>query len=180
MSPVGRPTSGRSAVALGSALAGVLLAVVFGVLALTSFSQSPEVDIRLGDDRFDAGDAASRATSIAEDGPLIFADLAGGSRDLVVNHIGDDPEVGWYAFEARSAGQPRECVIEWQPADEVFLEPCTGDTYPPDGEGLNQFPVEIEGGKVVIDVNAAAREAEEEEQRDATTSTVVVSGDEAP
>jgi hypothetical protein len=98
----------------------------------------------------------------------------------MVNHIGDDPETGWYAFEARSAGQPRDCVIEWQADDNVFLEPCTGDTYPPDGEGLNQFPVEIEGGKVVIDVNAAAREAEEEEQQDATTTSVIVSGDEAP
>lgn len=161
-----------------SALAGVGVAVLFGVLALTSFSQSPEVDIRLGDDRFDAGDAERGAASIDEGGPLVYPDLAGGSRDLVLNHLGDDPETGWYAFEARSSGQPRDCVVEWQPEEEVFLEPCTGDTYPPDGEGLNQFPVEIESGNVVVDVNAAAREAEEEDGTTQTTSSVIISGDE--
>jgi hypothetical protein len=38
------------------------------------------------------------------------------------------------------------------PEDEAFEDPCAGDRYPPDGEGLRQYPVTIDDGRVGVDL----------------------------
>jgi hypothetical protein len=150
MSPVARSQqhAGR---ALVVAAVGVLLALGFAI-GVALLANRGSVEVRLGDETFQAGDAASITEDIADRGPVIYSDVAGGDRDIWVQHLGDDPETGWHAFDVRPAGSPRDCVAEWHPDDEVFVASCTGEEFPADGDGLPQYPVTIEDGDVDIDL----------------------------
>jgi hypothetical protein len=41
--------------------------------------------------------------------------------------------------------------VNWVAGDEVF-EDCDGRRYPPSGEGLRQYPVTVEDGRLRIDL----------------------------
>jgi hypothetical protein len=164
VSPVAqsRGHAGR-ALAVSAAAVGVLLAVAAGVALLASRG---EVDVNLGDDVFSGQDAERLAAEIEDRGPILYADTAGGSRDIVVTHRGDNPEEGWLALAARPPGAPRQCSIQSRDRDEPFrlLDPdgevtdeCDGREFPPDGEGLPQYPVTVRDGELDIDLNAADR-----------------------
>ena len=109
-----------------------------------------------------------RTEKVAEDGPILYADTAGGDRDIVLQHLGDDPGEGWIALAARPPGVPRECTIQSRDRDEPFrlldadgevTDACDGREFPPDGEGLPSYPVRVDGdGRLDVDLNAAARE----------------------
>jgi hypothetical protein len=60
--------------------------------------------VKLGSETFADQDADDAAETVAEDGPILYADTAGGDRDIYVQHLGDDPEEGWIAFAARPPG----------------------------------------------------------------------------
>jgi hypothetical protein len=160
----GRGVDARSAFVVG--VTGVVIALVVGGFMLY-LSSRDDIQVRLGDDTFRDLDAESSAEEIAARGPLTFLDLAGGNRDIFVQHIGDDPATGWYAFDVRPAGEPRECALVWQPDDQQFVDngECSTElVFPANGEGLPQYPATVnDGGDVVIDLNAA--------QRDTTTTT---------
>lgn len=175
--PVGRTSTRRELTAVGLALGGVLAAVAVAILLLR-LARGGDVEVRLGSDTFDAGRAERIAAEVADRGPALYSDVAGGSRDLVVNHLGADPATGWVAFSAREPGAARDCYVEWQAAAATFVDRCSGRAYPPDGDGLEQFPVSVVDGAVVVDINRAAeRRAEREAERDrATTSSIVESG----
>jgi hypothetical protein len=165
MSPVARRQRGHTGRALGVAAAGVGLAVAlaFGVAALANQGR---VDVRLGDDTYPAGGAEGRAEEIAETGPFLLPDLAGGDRDIVVQHLGTDVEEGWIAMAARPPGVSRDCFIQWQPDEGVFrllaegeevTDECDGREYPADGGDLPRYPVNVVDGDLEIDINADAR-----------------------
>jgi hypothetical protein len=162
VSPVEKRTSRSTTTAVVVALAGVVAGLGLMWFMVNLASQGGDsVQIRLGDDRFDAGNVEARSASIAEEGPILFADVAGGSRDIYVQHIGDDPDTGWYAFSATAPGKPRDCFLEWK-ADREEFEDCDGDVLPADGAGLLSYPVAIEGGTLLVDINAEFREDDEE------------------
>lgn len=173
--PVGRTTT-RSEVRAIAMVAIALLMIVGGIaFFVNALAQRGDVQIRLGDDFFNAGDAEDISDDIKDRGPILFSDLAGGSRDIVVNHLSDDPEQGWVAFEARRPGDSRDCQVTWNAATEMFDYSCgEGVTFPPDGEGLNQLPVEITDGRIVVDINASQRASTTTAA--APTSSVVISG----
>jgi hypothetical protein len=134
---------------LGGIFAVVLaICVVGAVLAIAT--NDPNVDVNLGDDEFIIENVEAKAELIADDEPLLFADLATGSRPILVNHIGDDPRTGWVAVLAIAPGS-EACVVTWD-AEAGGFEDCEGVTYPPDGEGLEQFPTRVEGDKLYIDL----------------------------
>jgi hypothetical protein len=167
MSPV-KQSKARSPRSLVLAVAGVvvglaLLLVVF-VVAVPSLTESGTVEVNLGDDVFNARGAESRAETIAESGPILFPDVSGrNDRDIYLQHLGDDPEQGWYAFDARRPGQGRECTLDWDGSAQEFRDPCDGTVVPADGAGLLSYPVEVsEDGDVVVDLNP------DEEPPDAT------------
>ncbi|MEZ5144789.1 MAG: hypothetical protein R2726_20085 [Acidimicrobiales bacterium] len=138
----------------------VVLAGALFVFALPSLNESGKVEVKLGADTFDAGNKDLRAASIGTDGPILFSDVASGQRDIYLQHTGDAPDQGWLAFDARKAGQPRDCTLRWQAGDRVFADPCDGSIVPADGAGLVQYPVTVtDGGNVVIDLNAERRRA---------------------
>ena len=166
MSPVAR-SQGHAGRALLVAAVGVVVAlgIAAGVAALANRGS---VDVKLGSDTFADQDADDAAETVAEDGPILYADTAGGDRDIYLQHRGDDPEEGWSAFAARPPGVSRECTIRWDADDEVFRlldssgeeseEECDGREFPADGEGLPSYPVTVGAdGKLDVDLNAADR-----------------------
>lgn len=165
MSPVAR-SQGHTGRALAVAAAGV--AVAIGVAAaLALLANRGTVDVRLGSETFAEQDAEDAAERVAQDGPILYADTAGGDRDIVLQHLGDDPEEDWIALAARPPGVSRECTIQWDPEDRLFrlLDPsgevsgdCDGREFPADGEGLPTYPVTVDSdGNLDVDLNAADR-----------------------
>lgn len=102
----------RRGVVVGVAGVAAGLALVAAVVWLAG--PSGQVELRLGDRDFRDLDAVRISAEIAKRGPVLFSDVAGGSRDIILQHLGADPESGWLAFEARRAGQDRRCFFQWQ------------------------------------------------------------------
>ncbi|HUW02489.1 MAG TPA: hypothetical protein VMW08_09085 [Acidimicrobiales bacterium] len=162
MSPVAR--NDRHA---GKALlvAGVGVGFAIGVAFLFSvLANRGDVEVRLGDDLFDAGQVESISGPIDETGiPLIFPDAAFGGRPIHVQHLGDDPQTGWLAFSAFDPNDA-ECIVEWVPAQALFVNQCDPSlTYPPDGTGLRQYPTTVTDGRLLIDLNSVERRAAEQD-----------------
>ena len=159
--------SGRQALWLGLAAVLGVAAMAFLVVWISGQARRGEVTVRIGDDTFRPGQAEAMAEVIDEEGPLLVPDVAGGDRDLIVQHLGDDPATGWYAFAARPLAAPRNCVVQWQADQRVFVDSCDGASYPEDGAGLPQLPVRVldDGELEIIVVPANADEGEREVER---------------
>ena len=135
--------------------AGIVAVLALFVVAIPSLTEENKVSVQLGDDRFDFGPAAARADAIDRDGPVLLPDVASGQREIWVQHLGDDPEAGWLVFDARRADAGRECPLVWVGADEHFVDDCTGEVVPADGDGLRQYSVEVVDGVVFIDLRTS-------------------------
>jgi hypothetical protein len=129
---------------------GVVIGLVV-LLGLAVLASRGSVELQ-GDPVFDAGRTDSQAAAIARDGPILLGDVAGGERDVYLQHLGTDEDRGWLAFDTRAPGASRDCAVRWVPEDEAFEDPCTGDRYPPDGEGLRQYPVTLDDGRLRVDL----------------------------
>ena len=126
--------------------------VVIGLVVLAGLAvlaRRGDVELQ-GSPVFDAGRTDSQAPAIERDGPIPFPDVAGGDRTVFLQHLGDDEERGWLAFDARVPGSP-DCAVNWVAEAEAF-EDCTGRRYPPDGEGLRQYPVTVDDGRLTVDL----------------------------
>ena len=148
-SPRRRPriTSGTAAilVAVGGVLAGLLL-----FLAVVRLVGSGKASSRVGADLLVLGKAKSLAGAVARDGPLLLPDPLGRGRDIYVQHFGGDD---WRTFDAHPPGAPDRCVLAWHADDKIFVDRCSGTTYPADGTGLVSFPTSVDGkGRVLIDL----------------------------
>jgi hypothetical protein len=166
-----RGHASRALVVSGLGVAVIAL-LLYGASVVTSRQDS--FDVRLGDQTFQGGSAERLADEIAERGPILYGDVSdtgtADSRDLILQHLGDDPEEGWYAFLAYPPDRARDCFWQWQPEEDLFRAACDEDlTAPADGEGLPQFPVEVDDGKIDIDLNHDRRET-------TTTTTAPESG----
>lgn len=164
MSPVERRTASSTTTAVLVGLAGVIAGIGLVLLMVNLASRGTEnFEVRLGDDRFAAGGVERRAASIAEGGPILFSDVAGGSRDIILNHVGTEPDEGWVAVSAQPIGKPRDCFLRWQAADREF-EDCDGVRYPADGDhsDLVQYPVAVEDGDLFVDINFSSRDTGED------------------
>ncbi len=130
-----------------------IAAVLVTIGALYLVAAGPASDratTQLGDDVFGDLEAASVAADVAQGGPLFFADLTGGSRDIWVTHDGGPDTSG---FDALSAIDPSGCPVDWDPDRAEFVSTCDGTGYGPDGAGLTHYPVTVSDGKLVIDLN---------------------------
>lgn len=129
----------------------MLAAVVIGLIAIELGTRSNT--LTLGSTDFGDINVVRLAATIEEGGPVLFPDIASGSRDIWVQHLGDTPGDGWFAFDSRLPGEERECFAEWQPTERTFVNACNGVGYPEDGEGLPQIPVFIDETTLIIDIN---------------------------
>jgi hypothetical protein len=138
------------------AVAGVAIVLIGVVAAFVALAASRgDVEINLGDERFNAGGTQRLAKEIDDGGglPFLYQDLAGNDRHLFVQHLGDDPDEGWVAFGAFDPDDP-SCVVLLDREDEVLRNECDdSETYPLTGEGLRQYPVAVEDGEILVDVN---------------------------
>jgi hypothetical protein len=158
--PVARGGTKSSRQAMLLVVAGLLgvVAMIFVITRVTSQASRGEITINVGDQRFRPGPAEVIAELVDDGGPLLFSDVASGDRDVIIQHIGDDEQSGWFAFAARSADSARDCAVEWQEASETFEDSCDGASYSAEGDGLTQYPVEVEvDGILVVDLNADSR-----------------------
>ena len=158
MSPV-QPTKTRSPRSMVLAVAGVVLGIVLVlvifVFAVPTLTESGKVEVKLGSTPTAPARPRPRPRPSPQDGPLLLPDVSGrNERDIYLQHIGDDPATGWYAFDARRPGQPRDCSLEWQSEAQEFVDPCDGTVVPADGAGLIAYQVTVtEDGNLVIDLN---------------------------
>ena len=95
-----------------AAVAIVLIGVVAAFVALAA--SRGDVEINLGDDRFNAGQTERLAEEIDDGGglPFLYQDLVGNDRHLFVQHVGDDPDEGWVAFGAFDPDDPSCAVLD--------------------------------------------------------------------
>jgi hypothetical protein len=124
------------------------LALVF-VVASGGDQDDSGLQFQLGDEEFEAGVATLQADEIDENGPITYPDPANFDEPIWVQHLGDDAERGWYAFDAVVDG---ECIVNWQAESEEFVD-CNGVSYLADGTGLRQFTVRIDEGELFIDLS---------------------------
>lgn len=155
MSPVARRRSGaHTGWAVLVAFVGVAaaLGIAYGVAALASNS---DVEVNLGDERFDAGSTESLSSAIREDGePILFPDPANFSRAIYIDHSGDDPDTGWTAFSAFLPDRP-DCTVLFDRGADAFstTEDCEEQaTFPRSGAGLRQFPTDVVDGNLFVDL----------------------------
>ena len=138
------------------AVAGVAIVLIGVVAAFVALAASRgDVEINLGDERFNAGQTDRLAEEIEDGGglPFLYQDLVGNDRHLFVQHVGDDPDEGWVAFGAFDPDDP-SCAVIIDREDRILVNGCDDSvTYPLDGEGLRQYPVAVEGGRIYVDVN---------------------------
>lgn len=131
-------------------VAAVAAAVGFLLLVLW-FTDRGSVDIALGDDVFEAGRTDIIAAEIAENGPIRYADLIGGSQNIILQHLGFDDDDGWYAFDLIRPGQPPECQLDWVAGAQVFRDSCDQLVeIPATGVGQPSYPIEIDNGRIFI------------------------------
>lgn len=131
-------------------LAAVGAAVGFLVLVLW-FTNRGGLEIALGDDVFDAGRADIIAREIAEDGPIKYASLAGTNQHIILQHLGEDDQVGWYAFDLLAPGRPVDCQLDWEPVTQRFLDSCDPTIeFPATGYGQPGYEVSIDDDNHVI------------------------------
>jgi len=164
--PVERRSGSKQATSILIGVAALVVAVVaaWGLIRMASGGQGP-VQVRLGDDVFDAGQATRLSKQIAADGPLLFSDVSGRGqlRPIYVNHFGDDPSARWVAVSAVAPGAPEGCFLSWNAQRSLFDERkapqgggrdvgelCRSVTYSADGSSgsdgtaLEQFPWRID------------------------------------
>ncbi len=144
---------GHASKALAVAGAGVVVALVIAFLVARAASRG-DVDIRLGDREFNAGQVKNIAEDIDERrAPLLFQDLVGGDRHIYVQHLAEEPDEGWLAFGAFDPDDP-SCLVEWSIDDQVFQNQCDESvTYPPDGTGLRFYDTSVEDGDLFVQLN---------------------------
>src|SRR5690606_24760944 len=132
VAPSGNNHVGRAALVAAVGIAVLFIGLWFVTLAIGD-RNSP--DLRLGDQTFNAGNAEKLARGIAADGPRLYGDVSGRKdRDMILQHIGDDPEEGWSAFLAAPIDKARDCTWEWQPDEDLFRAKCDPNlTAPADG-----------------------------------------------
>lgn len=137
-------------------IAAVSVVVLLGAgWFVADLANRGDVEIRLGDDRFEAGDVGHMAEEIeAGDGlPLLFQDLVDGDRHLFVQHLEERSTRGWVAFGAFDPDRP-ECLVEIDRKARILVNACDEDiTYPLDGTGLRYYPTAVEDGTLFVDIN---------------------------
>ncbi len=150
--------NGRSALVVG--LAGVVTAAALLIGVLWLAGSGGEVEIRLGDRDFRDMRADRISAEIAQGGPILFGDVAGGELDIYLQHVSDDPGTGWLAFEARRAGQNRDCFFEWEAAGSFFVNSCDpSDTVDARGSGLRHFEVTVVDQDVRVNISRHSKAA---------------------
>ena len=140
MSPRRRTARAR---VVASVVAVVLAAVLLWVVTVLISNRTVRPRGPFEADTFEVGQVAA----LVDRTPFLLPDASPSrSRDVWVQHDpGRGPEEGWLVFSALAPGQTdRSCFLRWSEEDGVFRDPCTGDEFPANGDGLTHYPVEVD------------------------------------
>ena len=120
------PVARAVAPILGGIIFFALLALITWGIAAYLSSGNAQTTQNLAPQRLELGAVSSRANNVAEEGPLLIAELSTitGSRSLVVDHQGDDPTDGWRLYYAFPPGRP-DCPVEQVIGTRMFID-CDG------------------------------------------------------
>ena len=157
MSPVDQSRNHVGRAATVALMGVIVLAVALGLVTL-AIGGRKSADVQLGDQTFHAGNAEKKAKLIATSGPVLYADVSGRKdRDMILQHVGSNPNKGWYAFLAAPINKPRDCTWVWKAGEDQFRAKCqTSLTAPADGAGLPHFQVKVKDGAIDVNLNADA------------------------
>ena len=137
-------------------VAGVSVVLLMGLaLLVASLASRGDVEVTLGDERFDAGSVTNIAKRIDRDGglPILYPDLVSRERNLFVQHLSAKPSEGWVAFGAFDPEDPA-CPVGIDRERKVLVDGCDeARTYPLDGTGLRAYPTTVEDGHLIVDIN---------------------------
>jgi hypothetical protein len=113
-------------VAGGILLLGLIFLVTWIAAVLIS-GGGAETTSRLAPPVFPMGSVQARADSIAEDGPIVLADLhtTRGDRSLVVDHEGDNATTGWKLYWGYPADRDATCPVTQVRGTATFTD-CAG------------------------------------------------------
>jgi hypothetical protein len=156
--PPGRPKSTLTRavlpVAAGLGFFALLGLVLWGVAALVSGSS--KVEVKLGDNVFEPGQADHLAQEIKTNGPILFPGLVGtaGTRAIGVYHEGDDAAQGWHVYSLVPPGEGPQCVLTLDRSTLQLVDSaCSGKRFPSNGTGLDPVSWTVDsGGTLVIDL----------------------------
>ncbi len=114
-------------VVAGLVFFGALGLVMWGVAAVMSGEQAQTTT--LTPDRLKVGNVQRWSESINADGPVLFPGLGTttGTRTIVLDHEGDNPERGWIIRYAFPADRDETCAIEQIQGTDTFTD-CDGRT----------------------------------------------------
>ena len=137
------------------ALAALLVGVVV-FYGATKVAKDGKTEVKLGPNAFAVGNAKTRAAGVRDNGPMLFADAGGRDKDIFVTHSGNDSSRGWLAFDARIAGQSRQCPLRWLMEQSVFVDMCSGVLVPADGGTLKHYVAKVTAnGTLEVDLRSA-------------------------
>ena len=145
----------RVRVVVVASLVAVALASAMLVAVVRFASRNPE-QVNLGPSVF-RFKASRLAREIEERGPSLHKDPLNRGRELYIQHLGPDPNSGWVAVRAYASRESLECLLRWEAGPRRFVDPCTGRSYPANGEGLTTYPATVRDGVVSVDLRAPPR-----------------------
>lgn len=134
-------------------IAGVIVGVaMIAVVLLANNLGGDHTTTHSSRTKFDVGPAQASADAVKrDDTPLLFQDPATFSRPIYVQHIGDDANSGWTAFDAAIGS----CVLTWHRESNNFTD-CNGRQYSATGDGVHQYPWDIDNGELFVDLSPNA------------------------
>jgi len=151
-----RPPPRRRGTAFVTVAALGAIAAAIVAVSLIELSSNGKVKSQLGSPTFLAGRAQDYAPLVTRDGPILLPDPLGKSRNVYLQHLGPDPSLGWVTILAVPPGEVDRCVVIWDQSTHLFRDPCTGRTYPADGNGLVRYPTTVlPSRRIQVDLRTA-------------------------
>jgi hypothetical protein len=117
--------------------------------AMAAYISSGEVTTsdRLAPETWPVGNVEYLSELVAEDGPLLFAELgsAVSDRSIVIDHQGTDPLNGWRVRWAYPADKDSTCIVTQQVGTDTFVD-CDGRSV-----SVDDLAIPTEVRPVVVD-----------------------------
>ena len=133
-------------VAAGIGFFALLALALWGVAAIVA-GNSERASEDLSATFQELGRTETFAAIIAEDGPIVFPDLLGDDRNIVLDHTGDEPRLGWAMYLAHPADRDPSCIIEQVERTRDFVD-CEGRVI-----GVADLALVPVGVKPIVDPN---------------------------
>ena len=115
---------------------------------------------RLAPDTWPVGNVEYLSELVANDGPLLFAELgtAVSDRSIVIDHQGTDPLNGWRVRWAYPADRDSDCIVTQQIGTDMFTD-CDGRTVTVDDLAIppgGVRPVVVDRALLEIDLRGVS------------------------